>query len=72
MIRITPYPEPDNFDSKVRQPGQNFLQKISAPKTKDWKNKTFWTSSLSDLCQLYDRICAYSAQWIPRTEGSPT
>ncbi|MBD2279723.1 hypothetical protein [Aphanizomenon flos-aquae] len=72
MIPIKPQPEPDDFDEKVRQPGLAFLSKVPNPKTEDWKNYDYWRRSLPDLYTSYNKICAYSAQWIPRPEGSPT
>ncbi|WP_150110981.1 hypothetical protein ACOWPH_22940 [Anabaena sp. PCC 7938] len=64
--------KPDDFDKKVRNPGLTFLSKVPNPKTEDWKKGAYWQESLDDLCKVYGRICAYSAQWMPRTEGTPT
>lgn len=72
MIPVQPQPEPADFSEKVREKGAAFLRKVPHPKTPDWVNKEYWQASLDDLCEAYERICAYSAQWIPRTEGSPT
>ncbi|TAE56905.1 MAG: hypothetical protein EAZ87_17265 [Nostocales cyanobacterium] len=72
MIPVQFQPEPDDFDEKVRNPGLAFLSKVRTPKTEDWQKGAYWQKSLDDLCKSYSRICAYSAQWIPRTEGSPT
>ena len=72
MIPIKPQPEPDDFDQKVRKPGLAFLSKVPNPKTKDWKNRDYWRRSLRDLYDACNHICAYSAQWISRPEGSPT
>lgn len=72
MIPIKPQPEPDDFDEKVRKPGLAFLSKVPNPKTKDWKNRDYWRRSLRDLYDACNHICAYSAQWISRPEGSPT
>ena len=72
MIPIKPQPEPDDFDEKVRQPGLAFLSQVPNPKTEDWKNYDYWRRSLPDLYTSYNKICAYSAQWIPRPEGSPS
>jgi hypothetical protein len=72
VIPIKPQPEPDDFDEKVRKPGLAFLSKVPNPKTKDWKNRDYWRRSLRDLYDACNHICAYSAQWISRPEGSPT
>jgi hypothetical protein len=70
VIPIKPQPEPDDFDQKVRQPGLAFLSKVPNPKTKEWRD--YWVKSLPDLYKSYNKICAYSAQWISRPEGNPT
>jgi len=72
VIPVQPKPEPADFSKKVREPGAVFLNKVPNPKNKDWINREYWRESLEDLCEAYDRICAYSAQWMPRTEGNPT
>ncbi|MFN9398322.1 MAG: hypothetical protein ACK57R_20260 [Dolichospermum sp.] len=72
MIPVKPQPEPADFDEKVRQPGLVFLSKVPNPKTEDWKKHDYWVKSLPDLYTSYNKICAYSAQWIPRPEGSPS
>ncbi|MBO1066389.1 MULTISPECIES: hypothetical protein [Nostocales] len=74
MIPIKPQPEPDDFDEKVRKPGLAFLSKFPNPTNKDYENKnaTYWRESLNDLYKSYNKICAYSAQWISRPEGNPT
>lgn len=72
MIPVQQQPEPADFSKKVREKGAAFLKNVPHPKSKDWINREYWRESLDDLCEAYGRICAYSAQWIPRTEGSPT
>ncbi len=72
MIPVQPEPEPADFYRKVREPGAAFLKQIPHPKGKDWEKKEYWQNSLRDLYNAYNRVCAYSAQWIPWTEGSPT
>lgn len=70
MIPVQQQPEPKDFESKVRAKGRKFLRQVSRPKT--WENREYWRESLKDLYEAYNKVCAYSAQWIPRTEGSPT
>ena len=70
MIPIRQQPEPTDFESKVRSKGVAFLQTVPRPKT--WDNREYWRESLKDLYGAYNQICAYSAQWIPWIEGSPT
>ncbi|MEP0800111.1 hypothetical protein [Funiculus sociatus] len=70
MIPVRQQPEPTDFESRVRAKGVAFLQKASRPQA--WENREYWRDSLKDLYRAYDEVCAYSAQWIPRIEGSPT
>ena len=70
MIPIQQQPEPIDSKSKVRLKGLAFLKKNPHPKT--WDNREYWRDSLKDLHIAYNEICAYSAQWIPWIEGSPT
>jgi hypothetical protein len=70
VIPVKPQPEPDDFEKKVRKKGVDFLNQVSQPS--NWNNREYWRESLDDLCKAYGRMCAYSAQWMPRTEGSPT
>lgn len=70
MIPVQFQPEPAEFEKKVRKKGADFLKKVSQPS--NWNNREYWRESLDDLCKAYGRVCVYSAQWMPRTEGSPT
>src|SRR5688572_19679174 len=91
MIRVTPAPEPEHFDARVRQPGLRALAElvgevpekrrpgrprvIRASRREDLKSEHFpkcWTEVLDDLCQAYDRICAYVGLYIEQVTGSPT
>ncbi|HEX8494335.1 MAG TPA: hypothetical protein VF658_15910 [Pyrinomonadaceae bacterium] len=65
MIFVQEQPEPADFSTKVRMPGQNFLTKIPHPTSAQYKKKRFWKECLADLYMVYNGICAYSAQWIP-------
>jgi len=70
VIPVRQQPEPTDFESKVRSKGLAFLQKIPRPQA--WDNREYWRDSLKDLYGAYNQVCAYSAQWIPWIEGSPT
>lgn len=70
MIPVQLQPEPSDFNEKVRRKGLAFLQQEANPKA--WKNRDYWTAAIHDLCGAYNRICAYSAQWIPPAQGTPT
>ena len=70
MIPVKQQPEPPNFENKVSSKGNAFLQTVPRPKT--WDSREYWRESLNDLYKAYNQVCAYSAQWIPEIEGSPT
>jgi hypothetical protein len=73
MIPVQQQPEPVDFDKKVRIPGNKFLQSKPVLKGKNvWKNHEDWQKSLEDLYTAYSHICAYTATWIPKPEGTPT
>lgn len=63
MIPVTPKPEPSDFESKVRKPGKDWLNKSSIPPNGPippkfgWKD--YWTQSLEDLEDDYGYLCAY-------------
>ncbi|RKH58453.1 hypothetical protein, partial [Corallococcus llansteffanensis] len=69
MIPVSPHPPPANFDTRVTQPGMDFLATTPTPTDKEWKNRAYWTRVLDDLYQAYGRICAYSCQRIECTTG---
>lgn len=64
LIRVKLQPEPDDFDSQVKKPGQDFLSKVPRPKGRQWKNKDFWCEAIPDMMEVYNSICAYSSLWI--------
>lgn len=63
MIPVTPQPEPDNFDTRVRTPGLNWLRDngidpdLPPPDLK--KLPTYWRRVQVDLWQAYAGVCAY-------------
>ncbi len=72
MIPVTLKPEPNDFNTKVRIPGQNFLTRFPNPTKEDWKKrgKKIWQKASKQLRDEYKKICAYSAEWIPSDEKS--
>lgn len=60
MIRISPQPEPTNFDTTVRQRGIRFLSHTPKPTYKDFLAHSYWTAALPDLMSQYQENCAYS------------
>lgn len=70
VIPVEPKPEPPDFDQKVRIPGMQYLR--DNPNPTSWDNKEYWRECLLELYSTYNRICAYSAHWIPRDTGLAT
>jgi len=68
MVPVVPMAEPGNFDLLVRKPGEIFLKRSPNPKSSEWKE--YWQESLPDMRLAYNKICAYSACWIPHGTGS--
>lgn len=67
MIHVDLKPEPTDFDTRVRQPGNLFLQRCPNPKSKDWSKHNYWNRCSSELYQAYGGICAYCGQWFSKT-----
>jgi hypothetical protein len=67
MIHIDRQPEPPEFDSKVRQPGLQFLKTCPEPTAKKWKGHNFWKRANDDLYGAYSGVCAYTGEWFSRT-----
>ena len=67
MIHIDLQPEPPDFDARVRQPGNAFLQAFPQPNSKQWSKYNYWTRISDELYQAYGGICAYTAQWFSKT-----
>src|SRR6266536_204995 len=65
VIPLTPQPEPAEFATKVRMPGQAFLRRIPYPTSEQFKKKSFWKEILPQLKTAYSNICAYSSCWLP-------
>ena len=66
MIRVALRPEPENFDERVRKPGQNALAEGKDPLP------AYWRRCLKDLWNAYDRTCAYVGVYIPPVVGGRT
>lgn len=67
MIHVCMQPEPDSFDVRVRQPGNEFLTSCPHPNSKQWSKHNFWNRISAELYQAYGGICAYSGQWFSKT-----
>ncbi len=67
MIHVDPKPEPDDFNKKVRIPGNNFLERNPSPRGKDWNRHSYWSCCSDQLYALYNGICAYTGEWISKS-----
>ncbi len=72
MIRVVPQSPPDDFETLVRQPGQEFLSQIPNPTSKQLSNRPYWRRVGGALHAAYGGICAYSCHWIPYDTGAET
>ena len=72
MIRVTPQPEPENFDRDVRQKGRQKLEELQIDATSPLPPKTklpdLWRRVASELRERY-RFCAYTNIECPPCEG---
>jgi hypothetical protein len=67
MICVVQQPEPASFDIRVRKPGKAFLATNPNPSEKQLREKNFWTRIQLDLYTSYNKVCAYTSEFIPRT-----
>ncbi|MEE3716051.1 hypothetical protein V2H45_04730 [Tumidithrix elongata RA019] len=57
--------EPEDFDEKVRQKGNQWLRK-----NPDKLPKDYWSISNSDLAKRFDDLCSYAVMRIPSGNGT--
>ncbi len=73
MIPVTPQPEPDTFDKKVRQKGLEYIRKkgirLDRPLPTGTKLYPYWRESLEDLYSRYNGLCAYLAVFFEKVTG---
>ena len=73
MIHVTPQPEPDSFESEVRQKGLTWLKKNAIPLDLPLPPKTglhpYWRLCLDEMHTRYNGCCAYLAVYIERIIG---
>lgn len=76
MIYVTPQPEPQDFDRKVRQKGLAWLRKegidLNAALPKRKELPAYWREELDELYAAYGNCCAYLAVFFERTTGEGT
>jgi hypothetical protein len=61
MLKFIPPPEPENFDAKARQPGNNWLEKNPDKK----RPKDYWSQFRSDLADGFGNLCGYTVMYEP-------
>lgn len=70
MLHVTPQPEPEDFDAKVRQKGLAHLKDkgiaLNNPLPEKTKINAYWKDCLEDLFDSYSSTCAYLAVYIER------
>lgn len=73
MIPVTPQPEPDDFDEKVRRKGLKYLQEngieLDRSLPSGTKLPSYWRDCLDDLYSRYHGLCAYLAIFFERVTG---
>jgi hypothetical protein len=62
MLKFNPPAEPENFDLKARQPGNNWLEKNTDPKR---KLRDYWSNFKSDLADGFGNLCGYTVMYEP-------
>jgi hypothetical protein len=70
MIHVSLAAEPENFNERVRIPGNRFLRTNSSPSKEEWGSHSYWQDVLRDLWLSYDKVCAYSCHFIAADTGS--
>lgn len=80
MIRISPQPEPEIFDDKVRKPGKTWLDKqafydpqnpkarTKVPKKTEFP--THWLNISKEIYHAYQGICAYLGIYFEQATGA--
>lgn len=61
MLKFNPSPEPEDFDKKVRQPGNDWLAKNTDKK----RPRDYWKEFKSDLADGFNNLCGYSVMYEP-------
>jgi uncharacterized protein (TIGR02646 family) len=73
MIHVTAQPEPESFNTEVRQKGLAWLKKkkisLNQPLPPKTHLRPFWRECIDDLHKSYEGCCAYLAVFIERVTG---
>ncbi len=59
MMRFSRVPEPENFDRKVRRPGNKWLAEHPDAK----RSEDYWTPFREILAEGFKNLCAFSVMW---------
>lgn len=70
VLKISLYHEPKDFDTKVRQAGNNWL--LNNPNKKSSEYPSYWTKCLPQLASAYKNICCYYCIYIEPSSGAGT
>jgi hypothetical protein len=70
MIPVVKQREPEDFNKKVRMPGQVFLKNNPSPNSVQFQRHNYWKHIREDLYQQYKNICAYTGEWFPWPSAS--
>lgn len=65
MQRVSPSPEPADFDNQVRQTGQRWLSNNAGKTPKD-----YWSRCKPQLATAFSNLCGYAAMRIPSRNGT--
>ena len=68
MIPVAPQPEPNDFDTQVRQPGLRWLAENHGAASSQFP--PHWRKCLTELHTAYDGICAYVCIYIEPVTGA--
>ncbi|MBF0245113.1 MAG: hypothetical protein HQL31_07550 [Planctomycetes bacterium] len=73
MIHVAAQPEPETFDSEVRQKGLAWLRRkeipLDRPLRKSAELKPYWRHCLDEMYLSYNGCCAYLAVFFERVTG---
>lgn len=72
MIRVSLPAKPEDFDTKVKNPGLNFLKRTPSPSAGEWRRNDYWRRAHDDLYRDHAGICVYCASWTPRRAHKTT
>jgi len=72
LINVKRYPPPANYNVKVKNKGQKFLNSNPNPTASEFKRHAYWKEIHKYMHNSYSGICAYCASWTPKNSMSNT